>query len=670
MQLRTVSSITGIAACLGVMLQASAAMAGSTISAWDIQQSPGKERIRIHWNEPSSIQINEFPAARQVVVRIADASISQDDLAALNVSTSPVLESAKLQSVTGTDGKEAIQATLTFREWHKPAAVAGSKWLTISYDVPGSASKSAPAPSAAPAASGEVMTLSNADFEALQAGKAGSSAAPSTGAGQDAAATPAAEPFAQFYVPEDLTAEQKADQLGNTDVGMLNTLALFERTVNLDYKDADLQNVVRSIATKLKMNIIMMPGDVKGRVTVSLANVRLGDAFDSLLVANDLAYKVEKGGIVRIVPRSEVKARDKETVVQSIQINWVDAKDVIGIIKPFLSKDGVLQAHDTSNTIIIEDVPEKIPQVQDLIRRIDLPEKQVKMEARLVDMSERAFRGLGFQTTWTGQDTTTYNIIPEDGGDPSSPDLKTFPNYTANAGGVIDSAGGMKIGGRSDVGFFGQKFNVEATLTALEQHNEAVTLANPIIMGLNNTAASIEIKRLIPYQDATNTDQGSVATIKFKDVGVKIDITPRITNNGYVILDVNSEQKIDTGSPGAVPTIDERKATSTLIAKDEQTIIMGGLREFSAVNGETGVPWLMRVPVIGTFFKTSTDRQTKTELALFVTPHILKDPDPSVYEQALYDKIDYNWELPDFYFDEVRTRKAPNETIDPRAKVR
>ncbi|MCC5875361.1 MAG: hypothetical protein JJU11_03980, partial [Candidatus Sumerlaeia bacterium] len=171
-----------------------------------------------------------------------------------------------------------------------------------------------------------------------------------------------------------------------------------------------------------------------------------------------------------------------------------------------------------------------------------------------------------------------------------------------------------------------------------------------------------EIQRQIPYVSAVNTDQGSVGTVEFKEVGTTVEVTPRITNNGYVIMQVKPSQIIDTGDrPQGVPITDERRVDASVIVKDETTIALGGLRQFESTSSEAGVPYLLRVPVISWLFKNQSNAQNRTELYLFVTPHIVKDPTPTLYQQSLYDKLDHNWDLPDYFFDDVVARRAPGE---------
>ncbi|MCB2153979.1 secretin and TonB N-terminal domain-containing protein [bacterium] len=659
--MRLVSPLPSLAGGLGTLLLAAGLWAGPQLHAWNLQQTQNQERVRIRWTEPAPIEINEFPAARQVVVTIPEAFMTSD-LAPLDTSASTLLQSAKAQSINLADGREAVQVTFDLREWRDVHAVAGAGWLTLSYERPGSIEVHNASVSDAPSTR-KVIKLSNADLEALDADQFGSSNTPATGAGQADAQSDA---FAPFYVPPDLTPEEKAQQMGTQDLGMLTTMDILNRTVDLDFKDAELQNVIRLIASKLGLNIILTPDQVNGRVTLSLSNVQVGDALDALLKSRNLAYKIENGGIVRIVDRKLVQPEEKETIIQSVSLNWVDADEIMDALDPFMSDSGEVQSSEKANVIIIKDVPDRIATLQDLITRLDVPEKQVKMEVRLVDMSESASRNLGLRTTWTKQDFTT--LVPvEEGELGTAVDLaKTFGGFGSSAG--VDSFFIDHIA--DNVSIFGNDYILQMRLEAEENRGEAVTLANPTILSLNNTEASIEIKRQVPYRDAVNSTQGSVASIRFADLGTKITLTPRITNHGYVQMEIQPEQKILVGTDAAtnVPIIDERFAETSVIVKDEQTVALGGLRQFDTTLNETGVPWLLRAPVISWLFKSQSSTQNRVELFLFVTPHIVKDPQPEVYEMGVYEKIDYNWDLPDYYYDEIRARKGPKEQIDPKIK--
>ncbi len=618
----------------------------------------GKEKLVLHWSQPVAFEVQEFSSAGQLLVRLEGAHLVDGFQNTQLQSTSGFAQGIRVNEFTTASGEPGVQLRFTLSPWGGYSVVETPEGLVIEPQK----SSSAPSTASVTVTSGsqpEVITLSNEDIEKYGFG---SSKAPVTGAGQvPAEALP-------FYVPPDLSSQERTKGLLETDLGMIATQELFNRNVNLDFKDAQLENVIRTIANKLRLNLILMPGDITGRVTVSLSNVTLGDAFDAMLRANDLAYKIEKGGIVRVVPRKEVQVSEKETLTQSVAINWVDAGELAGILQSFVSEEGSIQAHTQSNTIVINDVPEKVSELQSLIQRLDVPEKQVRMEVRLVDMTQAAFRGLGFSNQIASRNVDTIVEVDGDGILGDTPQLT--PQNITSVGGNVDATGGLDINQRSTMNLFGNIYEFESRLTALERRNEAVTLAAPLIVSLNNITSSIEIKRQIPYRDATNTAQGSVATIRFQDIGTRIEITPRITNNGYVVMDILPEQKILVGTDNSTgtPIIDERLAETSVIAKDEETVMIGGLRQFEASNSETGVPWFMKIPVLDFFFQTTTNSQNKTELVVFVTPTIVKDPEPTPYERAIYDKIDYNWELPDYFFDSVEIQSAPDEANNPYIK--
>jgi type II secretory pathway component GspD/PulD (secretin) len=247
--------------------------------------------------------------------------------------------------------------------------------------------------------------------------------------------------------------------------------------------------------------------------------------------------------------------------------------------------------------------------------------------------------------------TVTTNVV--------SPEL-----YTIGPGGVIaENIFDMKV--------LGQEYRVKATLSALEERNEATTLAAPILLTTNNNEATMEITREIPFTQGVNSDQGSVGTVEFQSVGIRVSLRPRVSNNNFVTIDIDTDQDILTGvvGPGGAREADKRTASSRVTVQDEQMFFYGGLRQFASTSGESGTPWLLRAPILSWIFKgNDAKEQNKVELFMFVKPSVVKDPTPTSYEQSWFDKIQYNWDLPDYYFDEVMPRDAPGENPDPFIK--
>lgn len=667
-------------AAAGLFL-AGSATAASAVKEVQVYSNDNAEGVELRWSEAAPVSVDEYPAARQVVVTLRGATLTAP-ANTLDTRESRAIERVRVQQVTLADGTPATRITVTVRDANVKITprVEDGKLTLLATGL-----AAAPAAKAVP---GEGYVFTNRELENIDGTKYGSPAAPATGAGQSGGSG------VNFYVPPDLSAAEKAAQSGS-DQGMLRTSEIFEQKVaRLEFKDAPLQNILRLIANETNMNLLLSSSDVKGQVTLALNNVTIGDAFEAILKSQNLAYKIERGGIVRIVPRSQVMTSERETTTEAVTINWVSAESVKTALSPFMSENGgQIEVSKESNILILRDVPETMVAIQELIRRVDVPEKQVKMEVRLVDMTERAGRNLGFNTNFSDANNNLNQAVTDipgtsTGGTTPTPLTTLLPTIGPEA--VITEGASGLAGGPSvpdaallfnyvdRTRIFGEEYDLSFQLSALETRGEATVLANPVIMALNNQKAMVEIKRQEPFLSSQSTAEGSVATVEFKDVGTKIEITPRITNNGFVQMEILPEQNILRGTRSLglggsqqreVPLIDERKIQTSVIVRDEQTVALGGLRQFETTMGETGVPFLMRVPVLSWLFKTNGTNMSKTELVLFVTPHIVKDPTPSTYERALYDKIDYNWDLPDYYYDQVTPRDAPGE-VHPDIKYK
>lgn len=662
----------------------------STIEAVQFTTGSAEDRIFLRLSQASAVQVDQYPEARQAVVTFRGASVQDEGVRALSVPENALIEKARLQDVTLPDGTSAVRLTLTLAADASVEPLINGLGITlvVTPKVAGDALRFAPSSQELAAVRADVpsapaLVFDNTRLDAWldESGNYGSVDAPATGAGQSEtrAATPG------FFVPEELTPEERAASVpGGVDQGYLRTEAIFRRPIErMDFKDTELQNVLRLIANDTNMNLLLDPALTGNRrVTLTLRDVSIGDAFEAILRTNNLAYKIETGGIVRIVNRRDVQTTEKETTTEAVSINWVAAADVKKALEPFVTEtSGKIEVATGSNTVIIRDVPENLARIQELIRRIDTPEKQVKMEVRLVDMTENASRELGFRTSFTGQESFTATDVGEDGrieGAPNEEGVFT-PSTITEVIKQSGAAGRVPVGdqalsytGRTFARVFGTNYLFEYQLRAQESMAEAVVLANPVVMSLNNQEASVEILRREPYLSAQQSGSGSVATVEFLDIGTQVVLLPRITNNGYVQLSITPEQSILREfreiTPGrSVPVVDERRVTTSVIVRDDATVALGGLRQFESNVSETGVPYLMRAPFVSWLFKSNRSQQLRTELVLFVTPHIIKDLTPTGYEQALYEKIDYNWDLPDYYFDQVSPRKAPGE-VDPRIK--
>lgn len=425
---------------------------------------------------------------------------------------------------------------------------------------------------------------------------------------------------------------------------------------SLEFANADLHNVIRIIGERLNINFIFDAEDISGKVTLRLRNIRLRDALDSILTTRKLAIIADRSGIFRIVPQERVGRKLIETKTEVLPLKWISAQDVQKTMKAFLSDDGKMEFNEESNSVIVTDVPPQIETIRGLIKQIDLPERQVMIEARLVDINIEATRELGTKWSLTKINTDALNQTLNGGINPA--------NILLEGIGVSNGEGSLAFGDK--IGIFGNTYDLNAVFTALEKRNVVEVLANPRVTTLNNVPANIEIIQKIPYAQAqqSTAQNTAVPTIEFEKSGVKIQVKPIITLDGFVRLEIDLKQMINRGrvgksesNPGLEPPIiDERNAKTNVIVKDNNTVVLGGLRQQDNVEGIQGVPWLHRVPLFGWLFKDKSYVRSKMELVLMMTPSIIQEHGPlKSKEKLLYDKIDAEWHLPDYFLDDTKS---------------
>lgn len=467
-----------------------------------------------------------------------------------------------------------------------------------------------------------------------------------------------------FFVPP-----QNKETAPKPSAAVLPEEDVFAQLVTLRFKDADLQNVIRMIAQKTGLNIIMSRNVVTGIITLDLEDVPLGNALDAILKTQGMAFVKEPGGIVRIILRKDI---EEETKTYHVPVNWVPASKLTETLRPFLTKapKAQIQPDNDSNSIIITDTPENLNTLLDLVSKLDVPEKQVMIELRLVDIGKDLLRDIGMNWSltetqrYTGgkpitQTTTTLNPITGQvesvvetitGYTPKVPKYDV-PDSFNSATGAASTLGSNLTWGRM-VSIFGQDFDFDTFINAYGQNKIIKVLANPRIITLNNVPAKIDIIEENPYTD-TVIGSGGAQTVKaeFKESGITMEVTPYVTNNGYVRMKIKPEQKIFRGRPyGGIPQVDIRRAETNVIIRDEETVVLGGLRQSIDANTTAGTPWFMDIPLLGWFFKKNNIDNKLLETVMFVTPHIIKEPALSELEKIQYEQIDYGWDLPAEFF--------------------
>lgn len=446
----------------------------------------------------------------------------------------------------------------------------------------------------------------------------------------------------------------------------------------LDIKDMDINDVLKLLASKSGLNIIAGKS-ITGRVTIFLQNVEVHDALTIILKANDLAF-MENHGVVQIITAAEYEQVTGHKFGVSLQSTIVTLKsakasDVVAFLSQVKSKEGKVIADDQSNSIIIEDVPERMTQLLAYIKKIDIPRETkvfninyAKADDLVKTITERLTKDVGSIEFDTRSNTVVVMDVPakveEIGAIIAALDRKDkevfieariiqitlgneyqmginweqlIPNVThtiVNLQSSFSIPGNITSGiGTATIGTLNRD-NYNVVLQALDTYGKSRILSNPHLAVINNQEASILIGTTIPYTTSSITTPatGSPVTaesVSFIDTGVKLHVTPTIHDDGYITMKIkpeisNEESKPFTASDGTViPIVDNSEVQTTVRIKDGVTIIIGGLIKDELINNQTKIPILGDLPFFGKAFKSEDRNMQKTEIVIFLTPHII-----------------------------------------------
>lgn len=428
--------------------------------------------------------------------------------------------------------------------------------------------------------------------------------------------------------------------------------------VSLELRDVELRDVIRAIGQEHGINIIV-DEKITGRVTVSLRNIPLWDAIDSILKGKGYAY-IKEDNIVRVVPMSE----DEDLITRTIVIKYADPKELEAVVKKILSKKGEVIADSRSNTLTIKDTQSAIERAEILLKKIDNKTGQVMIEAKIVEVNTNASKELGIQwggtyskgdavvfgggtqsSTTSGSTTSTAsNATTNVAGASTS---TTFSPLTGGTGALgnafnvnLPAAIGAGYGGALGIGVVGKNLILDLQISALEEQGNAKILSSPKVLVLNNQEATISsgTQILIPTTTTAGTSVGTTGTssntssttttgVTEKEATLRLTVTPRILDGNNISLKITAKrEEFDfSRSVLGIPPKTSRETSTGVIVKNGETIVIGGIYTETDSEGESGVPLLSKIPLIGWLFKKETSRKNKTELLIFITPQIKKD---------------------------------------------
>lgn len=438
--------------------------------------------------------------------------------------------------------------------------------------------------------------------------------------------------------PIQLTSEtvQKEDKKPETNEVVNGPSRYVGRRISLDFQQADISNVLRLIAEVSGFNIVVGEG-VKNKVTMKLANVPWDQALDMLLKMNALGM-IRQGNIVwvdtlqNIAKQQDEEARAKDSkakaepiVTRVFYIRNLNATEVQTSLRQNLSPRGTMTVSAASNALIISDTESKLEVLRQLLDGVDLEVPQVQIEARIVQADTTYTRSLGVQwgiqnVNQLGSSSGTSAFKTGTTGSFGAQVSDFLINLPANPGLPSVPGAGFSIG-KTDGAM------LDVRLSAGELLGLTKVIAAPKITTLDKRDAKIAQGESIPFQ--TTSLQGTQTT--FVDANLELNVTPQITSRDpkeigkQILMKVRATRNaVGARSNPAGPSIDRREATTQVLVRDGETMVIGGVFVDTQSNNVAGIPYLSRIPVLGWLFKNKTENVSKQELLIFLTPTIVR----------------------------------------------
>jgi type IV pilus assembly protein PilQ len=429
-----------------------------------------------------------------------------------------------------------------------------------------------------------------------------------------------------------------ADKLGKN-----NKPGYTGEKLTLNFQKIDVREALNVIADFTDTNMVISD-TVSGNLTLRLKDVPWDQAFDIILQSRGLDMR-KNGNVIQVAPREEIAAKEKidltahqeiaeleELRTESFQISYQKGDAVAAMLtndkQRMLSKRGSAVVDKRTNTVFVQDTPAHLDEARKLIKQIDVPVRQVMIEARVVEASDKFGRNLGVRLGYNSIDTFNVNgnkVLGNVGANTAtmaaSPLLSTTvtPVNTPNVN--LPSAG---TAGNFSMLLFNSSLSklLSIELSALETDNKGKVISSPRVVTSDQTEALIETGTEVPYQQASSSGATNVA---FKSATLSLSVKPQITPDDNVIMDI----KVNKDSVGqlyaGVPSIDTNKVTTQVLVENGGTVVIGGVYSQVQTTGVDKVPFLGDIPVLGYLFRRTAKIDNKDELLVFITPKIIKE---------------------------------------------
>ncbi len=401
--------------------------------------------------------------------------------------------------------------------------------------------------------------------------------------------------------------------------------------ISLNLKDADLKDFFRLVHEISGLNVVLDPS-VRGTLTIVLDDVPWDQALDIVLKNNNLERELD-GNVLRIAAvetlrkeaegrKAQIEARDlaANKVIITRYLSYAHASDLVPILKKFLSSRGDVVADTRTNALIIEDIPNKLPGVEQRIKELDLKTPEVEIEARLVAATRSFAREIGTQLGFAWNNGPT--AVGGGGLNPGSPPFTSTapsPLFSNLPVLVPTSALGLAT--------VGANYRLDFALTMAEQRGLLKILSRPRVVTQNNVKAEIKQGAKVPVQTQSAGATGTL-TVQYIDAVLRLTVTPQITVENTIFLNIELENtSIDDSRPAAstgAPFLLTQYETTQILVTDGGTVVIGGVIQTKNSVAVSQVPLLGNIPVFGNLFKRRSVKTETAELIFFITPRIIQ----------------------------------------------
>ena len=400
--------------------------------------------------------------------------------------------------------------------------------------------------------------------------------------------------------------------------------------ISLNLQNVTLGSVLKVMTQKSGINFLIGSGLVGKEINVYLEDVLVEDALAAIMRANGLWYTRQKGTNIYVITDAP-EGPPVATITEVMRPSFADATELGETLTAVLTESGSIVVDQRTNSLVVSDIPENMATLTSLTRDLDVQTGQVLIEAKIVEFTDESSAELGI--SWGYEDF-------ESGGDDGSGSY----SYGSTFNNASDTEGVLELMfGKFDS--FVSVQDLSAKIKAMKKDGLAKVLAKPRILTLDNREAEIEITRHLALAKKVTYREGGDSTVEpiFGDVGVTLTVTPHVNNNEFVTMviepSVSSAQRSSYFPDEAIDT-KNRSAKTTVMAKDGETVIIGGLLRTDVVETHFKVPLLGDIPLIGALFRKSITSETETEVMVFLTPRLIGAESLARLSQRLEADID------------------------------